>query len=291
MDEAKKLPSDCGSGSSGRWCWPSSPRWSCGAGARSASPSTPLRRTAVSLLPTGFLGGLVAAATGAGGGFVYVPVFDLLRDFSFLRMNFHQVVATAYVVQVFGLTMGAAGWIAHLYGRRGVADEHGIPGNDIGTIVFTTLCAAVPTILVVQALVPLADRTLPTAFMIFALALGVALLIFTWAFRRVEATRSRPERFRSLHAAADRGGGRLRHRLLFRRDRENVVMFLDFPQIPGLCRGAGRGPVDGRHRGRRLARQHRPAGWCGRSRWPPRRARFWAASSPTGSPPSSARSG
>lgn len=155
----------------------------------------PIRRSAAYVVPTGFLGGLVASATGAGGGFVYVPVFDILRDVTFVRMNFHQIVATAYVVQVFGLAMGAAGWLSHLYGARGVADRHGLPGNDLLAIVFTTLCASIPSILVTQAFVPLADRTLQTAFMIFALALGVALLVFTWAFRRVEAARTRPERF------------------------------------------------------------------------------------------------
>jgi uncharacterized membrane protein YfcA len=165
-------------------------RWSTGGLAFDA-----LWRSAPYTLATGFVGALISSATGAGGGFVYVPVFDILQDFAFLRMNFHQNIATAYVVQVFGMAMGALGWIAHVY-RRGDSDHAtDLPANELISIVFTTLCAAVPTIVFTQLSVPLADRTLQTAFVIFALALGGALLVFTWAFRRVDVLRTRVERF------------------------------------------------------------------------------------------------
>ncbi|MEJ1158481.1 sulfite exporter TauE/SafE family protein [Prosthecomicrobium sp. N25] len=165
-------------------------RWNAG-----ALVSGDIARSGPLVFVTGFLGALVATATGSGGGFVYVPVFELLQDLSLVRMTFHQNVATAYVIQVFGMTMGALGWIGHLYRHGDPENGYELTSNDLISIVFTTLCAAVPAILVTQVNVPLSDRTLQTAFVIFGLALGGALLVFAWAFRRAEVVRTRPERF------------------------------------------------------------------------------------------------
>jgi uncharacterized membrane protein YfcA len=145
--------------------------------------------------PVGFLGSLVSGATGAGGGFVYVPIFDVLRDSGVVRMTFHQNIGTAFMIQSFGLAAAAIGWMIKLYGRAVPASEVSLPPEEMGGIVFATCCAAVPSIMITQNLVPLADRTLQTAFMIFALSLGGALLVFAWAFQRVDAWREKSEFF------------------------------------------------------------------------------------------------
>lgn len=154
-----------------------------------------LARLAPGVLPAGFFAGLVSGATGAGSGLVLVPVFDFLRDMGQIRITFQQGVATAAFAQAFAMACAAFGWVGRLYGPNAPAAAMRIPGNDLISIVFATLAAALPTVLITQSNVQLTDRTLQTAFVIFALALGVTLLIFAWAFRRVEATRQRPERF------------------------------------------------------------------------------------------------
>lgn len=154
-----------------------------------------LGRLVVPVPPAGLLGAFAGGATAVGSGFVTVPAFDLLRDFAVIRVGFHQLVATAGLVQAFAMAMATLGWIALAYRGGGLRPGQRVSGNDLIAIVFATLCAAVPTVLIVQINVPLADRTLQTAFIIFSLALGGILIVFSWAFRKVEPTRDRPERF------------------------------------------------------------------------------------------------
>lgn len=154
----------------------------------------PLLRLAPSLLPAGLVGGALSGATGTSAGFVYVPVLDLLREAGLLRIAFHQNVSGAAVVQAFGTGMAAIGWLAQFYGARAPAGGR-IADGDLIAIVFATLCAAVPTLVFTELGAAVGDRTLQTAFVIFALALGGTLLVFSWAFRRVEPSRERPERF------------------------------------------------------------------------------------------------
>lgn len=189
-------------GTTGRWIWSGQGLvllgfaavvlWQLAAAGISA---TGLARLAPAVVPAGFFAGLVSGATGAGSGFVLVPVFDLLRDMGQVRMTFQQSVATAAMAQAFAMACAAFGWVGRLYGPHAPAPAMRIPGNDLISIVFATLATALPTILITQSNAQLTDRTLQTAYVIFALALGVTLLVFAWAFRRVEATRQRPERF------------------------------------------------------------------------------------------------
>lgn len=154
-----------------------------------------LGRLAAAVLPAGLVGGFAGGATAVGTGFVTVPALDLLRDFAVIRVGFHHLVATAGLIQAFALAMAALGWVALAYRAGGLRPGQRVSGNDLIAIVFATLCAAVPTVLIVQINVPLADRTLQTAFVIVSLALGGILIVFSWAFRKVEPTRDRPERF------------------------------------------------------------------------------------------------
>ena len=52
----------------------------------------------------GVVGAIFANATGAGGGVVFVPLFN---QFSFSPMN---IVATSFAIQCFGMTAGAISW-------------------------------------------------------------------------------------------------------------------------------------------------------------------------------------
>lgn len=53
------------------------------------------------------LGAIVANATGAGGGVVFVPAFNMLN------MSGESIIATSFAIQCFGMTAGTLAWRNH----------------------------------------------------------------------------------------------------------------------------------------------------------------------------------
>ncbi|WP_259366763.1 sulfite exporter TauE/SafE family protein [Colwellia sp. BRX8-7] len=60
----------------------------------------------------GLLGGIFANSTGAGGGVVFIPLFN--------QLNFteQQSIATSFAIQCFGMTAGAFTWWFHYHSKK-----------------------------------------------------------------------------------------------------------------------------------------------------------------------------
>lgn len=56
------------------------------------------------LASAGVLGALIANSTGAGGGVVFIPLFQ------YLELNASEAVATSFAIQWFGMSTGALSW-------------------------------------------------------------------------------------------------------------------------------------------------------------------------------------
>ena len=58
----------------------------------------------------GTLGAIIANTSGTGGGVVFVPVFNALREHGIMALDPLHVVAASMGIQSFGMTMGALRW-------------------------------------------------------------------------------------------------------------------------------------------------------------------------------------
>ncbi|MCV0369654.1 sulfite exporter TauE/SafE family protein [Filomicrobium sp.] len=153
--------------------------------------------------PIGVFGAIIASSTGTGGGVVFVPAFNTLSGASEmgaipmeLAIDPIKTIGISFLIQCFGMSVGASVWIRRFYGGGQTGPREKIDGHSFLFIIFTLLATTLPALLVTQfALFSNVDgRGLLVAFKWFSLTLGVVLLIFTWAFKRVKPYRFHPER-------------------------------------------------------------------------------------------------
>ncbi len=126
--------------------------------------------------PIGVFGALVANSTGTGGGVVFVPVFNVLRDDGLLPVAPDAIVGASFLIQSFGMTVGSLTWFNRLYGARNGA-ELDLPRTVKLRMMGLVLACALPAMLATQRLVSLAPETVLIYFKGFSIALGAALLV------------------------------------------------------------------------------------------------------------------
>lgn len=146
--------------------------------------------------PVGVLGAIIANATGTGGGVVFVPVFAALQEggialppeiLRIATLKPGESVAVSFVIQCFGMSMGALVWAHSIFVRDALAWNEAVSTQTLMTLTLAPLATGLPALLLTQAFVEVDGATLLTWFKIFSLGLGVTLLIFTWAQRRQAA--------------------------------------------------------------------------------------------------------
>ena len=137
----------------------------------------------------GTIGAIFANTTGAGGGVVFVPLFDRLG------LNDEQIISTSFGIQCFGMTAGALGWSLHyrtlrqtgrstIGGTKIAGQKTASPKtesqsvwNGFLPIVLFGSCLSIMGLWAVQTLNISAPAELSAMFKPFSLALGIAILI------------------------------------------------------------------------------------------------------------------
>lgn len=131
--------------------------------------------------PVGVFGAIIANATGTGGGVVFVPVFAAFE------LPGEEVVAIAFAIQCFGMSVGALVWARAIFVRGDLAWNEELESPVLGALVFAPLATGIPALLLTQAFVELSADAVIFWFKIFSLALGSILLVFAWSQRRQSA--------------------------------------------------------------------------------------------------------
>ncbi|MBW4331721.1 sulfite exporter TauE/SafE family protein [Stakelama sp. CBK3Z-3] len=130
----------------------------------------------------GVLGATIANTSGTGGGVVFVPVFNALRDTGVMALDRTQVVAASFLIQCFGMSMGAIRWSAGLH-RQPVATRD-VSLADFWRVVGVVLAGSLPVMLVTQRVAAFDPHDVLLAFKAFSLSLGAGVVATTWTVNR-----------------------------------------------------------------------------------------------------------
>ncbi len=152
--------------------------------------------------PVGVLGAIIANATGTGGGVVFVPVFAALQDGAimiapefrgFAELGPKESVAVSFAIQCFGMSVGTLTWAWAIFVKDALPWKEKVPGATLQGVVFAPLAFGIPILLFTQIFLVrnIDGAALLNWFKVASLALGVFLLVFTWAQRRQPASERR----------------------------------------------------------------------------------------------------
>jgi uncharacterized protein len=152
--------------------------------------------------PIGVFGAIIASSTGTGGGVVFVPAFNSLSgasDMGMIPMEISvdpvKTIGISFLIQCFGMSVGSAVWIDRFFGSgKGTGPQH-VDGYNFIAIVFAICATTLPTLLLTENFLfaSVDGKALLTAFKWFSLVLGVVLLVFTWALKRIKPSRFAPD--------------------------------------------------------------------------------------------------
>lgn len=144
----------------------------------------------------GVIGAIIANTSGTGGGVVFVPVFNALREWAVMDLQPLQVVGVSMGIQSFGMTMGALRWTDRLYHQPAPEPLHAlVRPRDFFTVAFAVLALSLPAMLVTQRLTAFDQHAVLMGYKAFSVLLGVALIASTWTVNMARPERARLERF------------------------------------------------------------------------------------------------
>lgn len=134
----------------------------------------------------GALGATVANTSGTGGGVVFVPVFHILRELKVVALDPIAVTAASFLIQCFGMSMGAMRWTSHVLTKRTAtkSDAPIVRLRDFAAVVAGVVLVAVPVMLVTQNTARFDPATVLVWFKAFSISLGIILLLTTWTINR-----------------------------------------------------------------------------------------------------------
>jgi uncharacterized membrane protein YfcA len=142
----------------------------------------------------GVIGAIIANASGTGGGVVFVPVFNAMRDLGAMDLDPLGVTAVSMGIQAFGMSVGALRWTDRLYHQRVPARlEAQTQVRDYWLVCGLVLVLSVPALLATQRLFAFDGQAILLGYKTFSIVLGIALLIATWTFNRDVPERTRLE--------------------------------------------------------------------------------------------------
>lgn len=142
----------------------------------------------------GVLGAVIANTSGTGGGVVFVPVFNALREHGIMTFDPLRVTAASMAIQCFGMTMGGLRWTDRLLHQPVLAAssrEVRVRSRDFAMVIFAVLALSLPAMLAMQRLTTVDGQLILLGYKIFSIFLGLALIITTWTINH-----NRPERAR-----------------------------------------------------------------------------------------------
>lgn len=134
---------------------------------------------------TGVIGAIVANTSGTGGGVVFVPVFNALRELRVMELQPLEVVGVSMCIQAFGMTMGALRWTDRLYHQPGPQPLHSlVRPRDFFVVALAVLALSLPAMLLTQHLSSFDQHAVLRGYKAFSILLGVALISVTWTINR-----------------------------------------------------------------------------------------------------------
>ena len=140
----------------------------------------------------GVVGAIIANTSGTGGGVVFVPVFNALRELGVMNLAPLAVVGVSMGIQSFGMTMGSLRWTDRLLHQPAPGPlEARVRPRDFLTVVVAVLALSLPAMLATQRLTDFDQQEVLLAYKGFSILLGSALIAATWTVNA-----ARPERDR-----------------------------------------------------------------------------------------------
>lgn len=156
-------------------------------------PVSPALLGSLWFLPgVGLVGAIIANTSGTGGGVVFVPVFNALRELDVMALAPLQVVGVSMAIQSFGMSMGALRWTDRLLHQpEPGAFEASVRIRDFALVVLCVLALSLPGMLLTQRLASLDQHAVLLAYKGFSILLGSALILATWTVNAWRQERDR----------------------------------------------------------------------------------------------------
>lgn len=188
----------------------------------------------------GVIGAIIANTSGTGGGVVFVPVFNALREWAVLDLDPLQVVGVSMAIQAFGMTMGALRWTDRLYHQPAPDPLHAlVRPRDFFLVAGAVLALSLPAMLATQRVTAFDPQAILTGYKVFSILLGSALIAATWTVNMDRPERARLERVDLLVLLALAVPGGILTALFSVGIGELVALYLFIRHYPVLlCTGA-----------------------------------------------------
>jgi len=156
-------------------------------------PVSPALLGSLWFLPgVGLIGAIIANTSGTGGGVVFVPVFNALRELDVMALAPLKVVGVSMAIQSFGMSMGALRWTDRLLHQPAPkAFEASVRIRDFALVVLCVLALSFPGMLLTQRLASLDQHAVLLAYKGFSILLGSALILATWTVNARRQERDR----------------------------------------------------------------------------------------------------
>jgi uncharacterized membrane protein YfcA len=142
----------------------------------------------------GALAAVIANTSGTGGGVVFVPVFNALREHGVMTLDPLRVTAASMAIQSFGMTIGGLRWTDRLLHQpvpAAPSPEARVRPRDYAMVILAVLALSLPAMWAMQRLTMIDGHLILLGYKIFSIFLGLALIITTWTVNN-----NRPERGR-----------------------------------------------------------------------------------------------
>ncbi|MBX7502302.1 sulfite exporter TauE/SafE family protein [Qipengyuania sp. YG27] len=154
-------------------------------------PRDPALLERLRFLPgVGVVGAIIANASGTGGGVVFVPVFNALRELGTMALDPLQVVAVSMGIQAFGMSLGGLRWTDRLYHQHvPAALEARARPRDYWLVCGAVLALSLPAMLATQRLLAFDAHAVLLGYKSFSILLGLALIVATWTVNRTAPER------------------------------------------------------------------------------------------------------
>lgn len=154
-----------------------------------ASGDLPTRIDGLMLYGVGVIAATIANATGMGGGIVFLPAFEFLSTGGHIAVVASQIVGMSFVIQSFGMTVGSLRWLNLIFGKGEQETNH----TTFTRLLVLVLAGSLPTLLLTQQYVSSPPELVLYAFKALSIALGLLVLITTWAAHGKMRDRTTPE--------------------------------------------------------------------------------------------------
>lgn len=144
----------------------------------------------------GTLAAVIANTSGTGGGVVFVPVFNALREHGVMTLDPLRVTAASMAIQSFGMTIGGLRWTDRLLHQPAAAASAGqaaVRPRDYALVIGAVLALALPALWAMQRLTIVDGHMILLGYKAFSIFLGLALIITTWTINHKRPERGRLE--------------------------------------------------------------------------------------------------